>query len=68
MYRLDMSISEVAEEIMNEKNISLIEFLNYLKKNKIEVISKQIKATNSTGYIYLNKKLNGKRCLILVYD
>jgi len=63
-----MSISEIAEEILNEKEISLIDLINYLKKNNVEVITKTIKASKITGYMYFNKKLNGKKALVIIYE
>ena len=61
-----MSISEIAEEIMKEKEISFEDFLNYLKNKKIDFLVKTAKATKNYGYIYLDRKYANKKVILII--
>jgi len=60
-----MSFAE-ATEVLKEKEISFLDFINYLKAHKIEILEKEIKAQKVSGAIYVNKKFIGKKVIVLI--
>ncbi len=65
-----MTISEIAEEMLDQKNVSeitLSDFLNFLLKNKDYIpMVKEVKAQKVSGVIYVPKKHRGKRVLVII--
>ena len=49
-----------------EKEISFLDFINYLRAHKIEILEKEIKAQKVSGAIYINKKYIGKKAIVLI--
>lgn len=64
-----MSFDEIAEEVLRDKrDITLVEFITYLQKNKLNVVTKVVKSQKASGVIYVPARYKGKRVILIVQD
>ena len=50
----------------NVKEISFIDLIELLRKEKIEIIIKEIKKQKVSGAIYVNQKHIGKKVIVII--
>lgn len=53
-------------EMVEKKEISFLDLINYLKRKKVDILIKEIKCTKKTGYVYVNKKYTNKKVILII--